>query len=472
MNIPADAQIENKLLATEEFIKLDQLLNRFNIFEATDMGRREIKHTKFLAYLLDPNESHGLGEAFLRVFATQISSQAKLTNKFPKILDLQLSYATVYSEFSIKNNEPKNKSLDCLIRIPYINQRDEDPGLIIAIENKLGAKENKNQTKEYSEGLRKKFPKSPHIVKLFLTVDEEEPELSCPEWMHITYGNDILPIIGGMIESIKNNVNRSSIHMLNTLIDYQSLLLDDQEGRDVADSYASKITKDVELKNYVTEVVKQVETARKPIYVKYKKAIDYLNKFDDDPRHDVLKWWNSFPEKKLVKLGTEGESNESIHFYRQSSGRPWLHFSLLTEKNMTSLEDYADNPDRRWLKSTICPINFVIRIIPTKQGDSFRCSAALILGPIRSPERREEMYKTLWSLINGDKEPPSCNLYWNTLTNKSTGRGPKIQKQPKDWIQKEALNLNDGEIILNDWAKDLAQKINKRLTDFFNEKNI
>jgi hypothetical protein len=58
------------------------------------------------------------------------------------------------------------------------------------------------------------------------------------------------------------------------------------------------------------------------------------------------------------------------------------------------------------------------------------------------------------------------------LTNKSTGRGPKIQKQPKDWIQKEALNLNDGEIILNDWAKDLAQKINKRLTDFFNEKNI
>ena len=52
-------ELEYKLLAKEEFMQLSKLLNRFNIFEATDMGRREIKHTKFLCYLLDPNESHG-----------------------------------------------------------------------------------------------------------------------------------------------------------------------------------------------------------------------------------------------------------------------------------------------------------------------------------------------------------------------------------------------------------------------------
>jgi hypothetical protein len=52
-------------IITPEFLQIDRLLKRFNVFDATDMRRREVKHTKFLAHLLSPSESHGLGIKFL-----------------------------------------------------------------------------------------------------------------------------------------------------------------------------------------------------------------------------------------------------------------------------------------------------------------------------------------------------------------------------------------------------------------------
>jgi hypothetical protein len=58
----------NKIALDINFSKLDEILNKFNIFEATGMRKQEIKHTKFLGYLLDPNESHGLGTKFLLEF--------------------------------------------------------------------------------------------------------------------------------------------------------------------------------------------------------------------------------------------------------------------------------------------------------------------------------------------------------------------------------------------------------------------
>ena len=61
---------ENKLLALldalRKFEKQFGLRNRFNLFEAVNMVRQEIRHSSFLAFLLNPAESHGLGDRFLR----------------------------------------------------------------------------------------------------------------------------------------------------------------------------------------------------------------------------------------------------------------------------------------------------------------------------------------------------------------------------------------------------------------------
>ena len=48
---------------------LDELLpwtGKFNLFDVLKVSRTEIRHSNMLAWLMDPNENHGLGDAFLK----------------------------------------------------------------------------------------------------------------------------------------------------------------------------------------------------------------------------------------------------------------------------------------------------------------------------------------------------------------------------------------------------------------------
>ena len=48
---------------------IEARLGGFNLFEAIGHTRTEARHSDFLAFLLDPNGSHGLGTEFLGRFA-------------------------------------------------------------------------------------------------------------------------------------------------------------------------------------------------------------------------------------------------------------------------------------------------------------------------------------------------------------------------------------------------------------------
>ena len=58
------SRVEQDLKALETFLvgngdldRLETLLDRFNIFEAIGMVSRELNHSHFLAYLLDPSKT-------------------------------------------------------------------------------------------------------------------------------------------------------------------------------------------------------------------------------------------------------------------------------------------------------------------------------------------------------------------------------------------------------------------------------
>jgi hypothetical protein len=52
---------------------------RINVFEVLGRTYREQAHSSFLAWLLDPAEAHGLGDAFLRQFMLKAIGEAPLT---------------------------------------------------------------------------------------------------------------------------------------------------------------------------------------------------------------------------------------------------------------------------------------------------------------------------------------------------------------------------------------------------------
>ena len=56
---------------------LEDLLGEFNLFDVLQIGHFELQHSWHIAWLLDPGESHGLSDAFLRDFLSQATAAAE-----------------------------------------------------------------------------------------------------------------------------------------------------------------------------------------------------------------------------------------------------------------------------------------------------------------------------------------------------------------------------------------------------------
>ena len=63
-----------------EFDELDLGLKQPNIFKVLGASKTEIRHSNFLAWLLDPNESHNLGGVFLKRFLREVFSSDRFEN--------------------------------------------------------------------------------------------------------------------------------------------------------------------------------------------------------------------------------------------------------------------------------------------------------------------------------------------------------------------------------------------------------
>ena len=58
--------LEAFVVGNEDLERLEALLDQFNIFEAVGVVRQELRHSDFLAFLLDPRANHGLGDVFAK----------------------------------------------------------------------------------------------------------------------------------------------------------------------------------------------------------------------------------------------------------------------------------------------------------------------------------------------------------------------------------------------------------------------
>ncbi len=58
--------LEDFLVGNRDLERPEALLDRFNILEALGVVRQELRHSDFLAYLMDPRDNHGLGDTFVK----------------------------------------------------------------------------------------------------------------------------------------------------------------------------------------------------------------------------------------------------------------------------------------------------------------------------------------------------------------------------------------------------------------------
>lgn len=171
----ADLQaLERFVVENDELLQLEERIGRFNIFDALRIVDREVKHSDFLAWLIDPNESHGQGGLFLRAILMDLFKTAR-ENNFPcPVSPIELDGQ------DLRGVEIRRewRNIDLLIKC-------DEPKFVVAIENKIHSGEHSDQLNRYRQTVEAEFGNSPTMY-VFLTIEGDMP--SEKEWVPYSYG--------------------------------------------------------------------------------------------------------------------------------------------------------------------------------------------------------------------------------------------------------------------------------------------
>jgi PD-(D/E)XK nuclease superfamily len=147
--------LEIFLVGNHDLDRLEALLDRFNILEALGVVRQELRHSDFLAFLMDPRGNHGLGDAFVKRL---------LQSVLISVGDVSASVTPIEIELWNLNRMEIRKEW----RHIDIVLLDEDHELAIIVENKIGTGEHSNQLQRYWETVEQHYP-GWRIIGVFLT---------------------------------------------------------------------------------------------------------------------------------------------------------------------------------------------------------------------------------------------------------------------------------------------------------------
>lgn len=153
--------LEAFVLNNPELRELEVLLGTFNLFEAIGAVRQELRHSDFLAFLLNPQESHGLDDVFVKRLLQHALSGTVTVRPDVTPLDIAL--------WELDNLEVRRewRRVDLLLL-------DESHQLAAIIENKVESGEHSNQLKRYWRTVTQHYPHY-HIIGFYLTPDGVSP---------------------------------------------------------------------------------------------------------------------------------------------------------------------------------------------------------------------------------------------------------------------------------------------------------
>jgi len=185
-----------------EYRELDTFYRHKSNFEILGIQRNETRHSRFLAWMLDPSGSHGLGTFGLKKFLevcliSRIESKQHLQPEVPSdLLDeliigsVGIAGATVTTELSLG----KQGRIDIYIACSLIGLQEGQKKLVILVENKVDSSEHDSQTVKYAKWLEEHSTDHDYSLLVYLTplstlklTEYEEPDCECKKFLQINY---------------------------------------------------------------------------------------------------------------------------------------------------------------------------------------------------------------------------------------------------------------------------------------------
>ena len=206
-------------------------INQNSILDIYGIARSETHHSKFLAWLFNPNESHNTGELALRkllnIAVRRGIEQNNQSEDFLWVKKRVLTSASL-SSTSTSNVQVLTESYveaqgkkGAKGRIDILIQNVElgtEP-INIVIENKIYSNEHDEQTTTYFEGINKKFPKPKNRnIFLYLTPKsnwempkEDGPSCTCKDFIEINYQDILTEVLTSILEEPISSATKIAI---------------------------------------------------------------------------------------------------------------------------------------------------------------------------------------------------------------------------------------------------------------------
>ena len=158
-----------------------------NIYKLLKVERVEIRHSNMLSWLLDPSEDHNFGDAFLREIIKRVLKNSKDDIDEIALERLVLDWTLnsfenvrVKREAPVDKNNKKGEKIDILLTAESGANK-----YLLAIENKVDAKESMAQTPLYRERIENSYGDYNEKMFVFLTPNGESAADDC--WHKLSY---------------------------------------------------------------------------------------------------------------------------------------------------------------------------------------------------------------------------------------------------------------------------------------------
>lgn len=206
-------------------------INQNSMLDIYGIARSETHHSKFLAWLFNPNESHHTGELALRKLLNiavrrgiEQNNQSKVFQWFKNTVltsaSLSLTSASdvqVLTESYVEDQGKKGAKGRIDILVTNLALGGELINLVI--ENKIYSNEHDEQTTTYFEGINKKFPKPKNRnIFLYLTPKsnwempkEDGPSCTCKDFIEINYQDILTEVLTSILEEPISSATRIAI---------------------------------------------------------------------------------------------------------------------------------------------------------------------------------------------------------------------------------------------------------------------
>ena len=327
---------------------------KINIFEAAGLERQEIRHSRVLAFLLSPNQTHGLGDLFFKKIITNNYLVDKYRNSGSALSPSALKMAL--SDFEDLVVRTEDMQIDILVWSPK-NM------LVVVIENKVGAGEGKDQLLRYKSKVNED-QRFKDYKKVFIYLTAEGDDGSDSEWIPLSY-KLIVEILEDML--VKDTASAETRLFIN--------------------HYIQLIRKHI-----VNEENDEFKSACLSLYEKHRNVFDLIYKNLDlggSRAEAISKFKEEFKQSVIIN----------------TSNSAWLSFIPISlHEKMRDIEFTKDFHKQKK------PIVFFFNL------DNDRIKLTIEVGPIKDLDVRNKLVKALFKNIKNSEREARSDTYTRVWT--------------------------------------------------------